>query len=623
MKFQFFLGLTLVSIFASCSSSRTVTGTASTDKIEATLDLIAVENDQVKVTVKTPTLSVQTIDYQFAKIIPGTYAIADYGRYIEDFKAFDKAGNSLAINKKDINTYEISNASNLATITYNVNDTFDNEEGQAFAADSKTIFSPAGTNILAGQQFMLNMCGFLGYFSDKANSTYTVLIKHPETLQASSALEDKDPSNTVDLFVTPRYAELVDHPIMYAKPDIETARIGEMDLLLSFYSPNKKSINAKAFMPDIKKMISAQKAYLGKINDTKKYAILNYITTNNKDDAHGIGALEHNTSTTAVFTETMKSKDLIHTIAHEFFHTLVPLNVHSKEIQDFDFNNPKMSQHLWMYEGFTEYFANHFQVHQGLMTDEQFYAKMAAKEKNSKKMYNDSQSFTEMSKNVLEPTMKAQYPNVYEKGAMMAMCIDIMLRDASNGNSGILELMGRLSKKYGPNKPFDDNDLIPEITAMTNPEVGTFLQEHIVKGTPIDYEKYLKRVGLSKVTAKEPTLVVFMNGKSLNIKVDVENKKAIAVLSPENPNVFMTSLGMQDGDEIVEMNESVIDASNPTNVLIAGYGIDEDEPVSMKVKRNNQIVDLKGKAKLNYVDGMGYQFTDESKRKLNQAWLKN
>lgn len=622
MKIQLVFSLALALVITSCSTTRTATSTASKESLEATLDLITVENDQVKVTVKSPPFTVPTISYHFAKIIPGTYAIADYGRYIEDFKAFDKSGNSLTITKKDVNTFEISNAPSLATITYKVNDTFDNEEGQAFDANSKTIFSPAGTNILAGKQFWLNMCGFIGYFTDKANITYKVAINHPADIVASSALDDKNSSATSDLFITTRYAEVVDHPIMYAKPDIATARIGDMELLLSFYSPNKKNLNAEAFMPDIKKMISAQKAYLGKINNTKKYAILNYITTNNKEDAHGIGALEHNTSTTAVFTETMKSKDLIHTISHEFFHTLVPLNVHSKEIQDFDFNNPKMSQHLWMYEGFTEYFANHFQVHQGLMNEDQFYAKMATKEKNSKKMYNDNLSFTEMSKNVLEPNMKAQYPNVYEKGAMMAMCIDIMLREASGGKKGILELMGRLSKKYGPTKPFDDQDLIPEITAMTNPEVGNFIQEHVVKGIPIDYEKYLKKVGVSKVPAKEPTLVVFMNSKGPNLKIDTVNKKAIAVLKPENTNVFMTSLGMQDGDEIIEMNESAIDASNPTNVLIAGFGIDEDEPVSMKVKRNGQIIELKGKAKLNYVDGIGYKFTDESKKALNQAWLK-
>jgi predicted metalloprotease with PDZ domain len=394
-----------------------------------------------------------------------------------------------------------------------------------------------------------------------------------------------------------------------------------MDLILSVYSPRNKNISANAFMPDLEKMIRAQKAYLGNINNTKKYAVLTYISTNAKDDAHGFGALEHNTSTTAVFGENMKSRELIHVISHEFFHTLTPLNVHSKEIQDFDFNNPKMSAHLWMYEGFTEYFANHFQVHQGLMTEDQFYAKMAEKDKLSKQMYSDKQSFIEMSKNVLDPTMKVQYPNVYQKGALIAMCIDIMLREASGGQKGILELMGRLSNKYGPTKPFDDKDLIPEITAMTNPEVGAFLQDHVVKGIPIDYENYLKRVGVTRAVVKEPTLVAFMTSKGVNVRIDTVNKKAFAVM-PDASNTFMTSLGMQNGDEIMEINGSPLDASNPTNVLIAVFGIEEDEPVTMKVNRNGQVVELKGKAKLNYTDGNGFKFTDESKRKLNQAWLK-
>ena len=42
--------------------------------------------------------------------------------------------------------------------------------------------------------------------------------------------------------------------------------------------------------------------------------------------------------------------------SHEFFHTVMPLALHSEEIQNYDFSNPEMSQHLWLYEGMTEYF---------------------------------------------------------------------------------------------------------------------------------------------------------------------------------------------------------------------------------------------------------------------------
>lgn len=614
------LTASMILILSACSSSRrsASTGTAS---LQATLDLADVRNDQVTVTVTPPKFSTPTATYQFAKIIPGTYAIADYGRYVEGFTAMDASGNPLPVNRTDSNTWVITGADKLARITYRVNDTYDSEIGQAFDEGSTTIFSPAGTNILAGKNFVLNLCGFVGYFTGQKDIPYALTIKHPENLQAASSLNDEDKSASQDLFRMTRYAEMVDHPIMYANPDISTTNIGGMEVLLSVYSPRKKSITSAAFMPDLEKMMRAQKAYLGDINKTSKYAVLVYITTNGADDARGIGALEHNTSTSSVFMETMKSKDLFHVISHEFFHTLTPLNVHSREIHDFDFNSPKMSQHLWMYEGFTEYFANHFQVHQGLISEEKFLANMAGKEKNSKMAFKDDLSFTEMSKNVLNPQMKAQYPNVYEKGALMAMCMDILLREASGGKTGVLHLMGELSKKYGPEKPFNDPDLIPEITKMTNPEVGTFLQEHVVKGVPVDYEKYLKRVGVTRAVVKEPTPLAFLAEGKPYVSIDTINKIATARV-PDSKNNFMNAMGLKDGDQLVEIDGSPVDASTPMGVLLAVYGLEEDQDMTMKVKRNGEIIELRGKVRLNYQDGSGYKFTDQSKLALKEAWLK-
>jgi predicted metalloprotease with PDZ domain len=622
MNRNFILGLLVAAALSSCSTARKAVDTSTTASLKATIDIAQVQNDKVRVTVIPPALPSGTATYQFAKIIPGTYAIADYGRYIEDLKALDASGNAIAVSMKDSNTWVISDGGKLASLSYLVNDTYDVESGDAFEENSSTIFSPAGTNILAGKNFMLNLCGFVGYFTGKKDIPYTIEVLHPETLQGASSMTDGDASAARDRFTVDRYAEMVDHPVMYSVPDVSTARVGDMDLLLSIYSPRKKSINSAAFFPDIQKMISAQKHYLGTINHTQKYAVLTYITTYANDDAKGIGALEHNTSTTAVFQEGMKSKDLIDVISHEFFHTLTPLNVHSKEIQDFDFNEPKMSAHLWMYEGITEYFANHFQVHEGLIDENAFYDRMAEKVKFSTQMYKDDQSFTEMSKNVLDGKMKEQYPNVYQKGALMAMCLDIILREQSGGKTGVLYLMGELSKKYGPTRPFDDADLIPEITKMTSPEVGEFLQDHVVKGIPVDYNKYLARVGVTPATIKEPTPVVFLAKGRPYVSVDTSMKKAVFVV-PDTNNAFINALGIQHMDELLEWNGSPIDASDVMKVLLLGYKMDEDEPVTIKVSRKGQAMELAGKAKLNYMDGQGFRFTDLSRQALKDAWLKN
>ena len=179
----------------------------------------------------------------------------------------------------------------------------------------------------------------------------------------------------------------------------------------------------------------------------------------------------------------------------KFFHIVTPLNLHSTEIHKFRYNDPEMSQHLWMYEGITEYFAQHFQVQQGLVTNSEFYATIVSKITNSKS-YNDSLSFTKMSENILEEPYASNYGNVYEKGALIGMCLDILIRENSNGERGLLSLMKELTNRYGPNRPFEDQDIIPQITAMTYPAIGEFFEKHVIGTVPINYSAFFSKVGL-------------------------------------------------------------------------------------------------------------------------------
>ena len=103
-----------------------------------------------------------------------------------------------------------------------------------------------------------------------------------------------------------------------------------------------------------------------------------------------------------------------------------------------------------------------------------------------------------MSANVLTEPYKEQYLNVYEKGALIGMCIDIIIREKSNGERGILDLMQKLSAKYGAQKPFNDQELFATITALTYPEVGEFLATYVAGETPIPYETYFAKMGVTK-----------------------------------------------------------------------------------------------------------------------------
>ncbi|WP_188050089.1 peptidase M61 [Flavobacterium sp. GP15] len=619
---KIFFALAFASFFWSCKTGGTaVTDTKSaTETVAVSINLNDIKDDKVIVVVTSPKITTDEVTYSIPKIVPGTYSIDDYGKYIENFKAFDSKGNILTTTKVDDNTWSIKNAKAIAKVTYLVNDTFDTEKGSGFG--NNDIFSPAGTNIDAGKNFMLNMHGFVGYFKDKKDLPYHVTISHPETLWGATSMTDLDASTTNDLFVTSRYAELVENPIMYAKPDYTTFTIDGMEILIGVYSPTG-IVTAESITPEMKTMMTAQKTFLGKVNATKKYSVLLYLSTMTPDDAKGFGALEHPTATTVVLPEMMPKEELVKSmidvVSHEFFHIVTPLSIHSKEIHNFDYNAPKMSEHLWMYEGVTEYFANLFQINQGLISEEDFLTRIAEKIAHANAM-NDTMPFTTMSANVLKEPYKAQYLNVYEKGALIGMCLDIIIREKSNGERGILDLMQKLSNEYGPSKPFNDNQLFAKITALTYPEVGTFLTTYVSGSTPIPYDIYLAKVGITKSITKTAANV-FLKGQVPYIAVDQKTKE-ISVKPNIELNDFYKNLDLKGGDIIVSINNKPYSLTNIYDMITSSQNWKENDAITIKIKRNGVEKVIKGKVKLPYEQKEGLKASDATKKALKEAWLK-
>ncbi|KQB37602.1 peptidase M61 [Flavobacterium aquidurense] len=595
-------------------------GAAKSNVVDVNINLIDVKDDKVLVTVTPPQIKTDEIIYSIPKTVPGTYSTDNYGKYSDGFKAFDAKGNELTVKRIDDNSWSISNAKTLKKVTYLVGDTFDTEKGTGFGNDD--VFSPAGTNINAGINFMVNTHGFVGYFQDKLNVPYKVTITHPETLWGATSMTDEDASKTSDVFTTPRYAVLVENPIMYSKPDYTTFNVNGMDILIAVYSPTGK-FTAESITPEMKTMMTAQKNFLGKVNATKKYTVLLYLSSMAKDDAHGFGALEHPTATTVVLPESMPKEKLVESmkdvVSHEFFHIVTPLTIHSKEIQYFDYNAPKMSEHLWMYEGVTEYFANLFQINQGLIGETEFYTRIADKIEQAKDL-NDTMSFTLMSKNVLEQPYKDQYLNVYQKGALIGMCIDIIIREKSNGERGILDLMHKLANEYGVEKPFNDDELFAKITQLTYPEVGDFLTKYVAGTTPIPYDFYLAKVGVTKASEKTPG-AIFIKGQTPYIGVD-KATKIISVRPDVDPNVFFTNLNLKAGDQIISVNNKTYNLDNIYDLITESENWKENDPITLKIKRAGAEQTIKGTVKIPSEEKETFKATDASKEKLKNAWLK-
>ncbi len=613
------LTLALVLNFVVCRADSSTDKSVVNHEVKVNIDLVNVIDDKVLVTIIPSKITTDEATFSLPKIIPGNYTNDNFGRFIDDLKALDSNGNALEVTKTDDNNWKIKNAKTLAKITYLVNDTFDIEKGTGYGKGD--VFGPCGTNILANINFLINTQGFVGYFKDKLDVPYKVTITHPDSLWGATSMDDEDSSKTIDIFKTPRYAVLVENPIMYSKPNYTSFKVNGMDIQLAVYSPTGK-YTAESISQEMKTMMTAQKSFLGDINSTKKYTIILYLSNSTKDDTQNVGALEHPTATTVVYPETMTKEklveSLVETVSHEFFHIVTPLTVHSKEIQFFDYNDPKMSEHLWMYEGVTEYFAHLFQINQGLIDETEFYKHIATIIEAANN-YNDSMSFTTMSANVLVAPYNTQYGNVYQKGALIGMCIDIIIREKSNGQRGILDLMHKLSNEYGIKKPFNDNELFAKITELTYPEVGEFLSTYVSGTTPIPYYTYLEKVGVTKSVEKKVGNILYNQGIPF-VKFDKSN--AIMVDAGVELNEFFKNLNLKGDDVILSINNKPYAFSNRYELLEDSENLKENDPITVVIKRDGREQTITGTVKLPYYDTNSLKATDDSKKALRDAWLK-
>ncbi len=523
------------------------------DKYNFSVDLTNVADDRIMVDLITPVINSQTALYRFPAMVPGTYSVYNFGRYISDLKAFDSDGNELQVAKPDINTWAISGAEKLNRISYKVRETFGDTE-------DPRVFEPAGTCIDEGKVFVFNNHGFFGYFEGMVDNDYQITFTKPAGFYGSTSLPAFSRDDAQEVFYSPDYHEVVDNPIMFCKPDTATIVFDEMTVLLSVYSPGK-GLSAKDFQKPNQELLQAIRKHLGGTLPADRYTFLYYFAESMRG-ATGFGALEHKHSSfyhmpdVPAQAKNMMVNQLKSTNAHEFYHIVTPLNLHSEEIGNFDYNNPVMSKHLWLYEGVTEYFADYIQLREGLMDMKNYLGDIEQK-LNGSMRHNDSLPFTEMSKGALDK-YENEYLNVYQKGALIGLCLDIVIRRESNGTQGLQDVINKLLLKYGKDKAFRDDDLFEDIEQLTSPKVREFLDKYVAGPNRIPYDEIFSELGLN--VEYETYQVADAGGVQMGFN---EKTFRLLVSKIEDPDKeLVKQLGLMEGDELVSMNGTQINFMN-------------------------------------------------------------
>lgn len=523
------------------------------------VNLKNVTNDQVSITLQTPDIQEDTVVFSFPKAIPGSYSEKDFGRFIKDFKAYNKKGKMLPVEKINNTQYKISKAQTLQKISYKVSDTWD-------MVHSNYVFQPGGTNIEADKNFVINNHAFFGYFEGYKMLPFNLSIIKPATLYGSTHLQVDRKTPELDLLKAKDYIYLADNPIMYSVPDTTSFLAGKTRINISVYSATGK-VNSLQIASYLKPMsVALTKFFNGLPVDS--YQFLYYFVDPDKaltgKDQGGYGALEHNYSSLYYLPE-VALESRLHSLvnevsSHEFLHIQTPLNLHSEEIENFDYINPKMSQHLWLYEGVTEYFAHLVQVQNGLMDEKEFFEGMKEKVEQAEEF--GLFSMTEMSKKVLTEEYKSKYNSVYNKGALIGFMLDLFIREKTNQTKDLKTVIQVLAAKYGPNKPFKDDELFDELIKASHPDVAGFIDNYIKGSKELPLSEMLATIGYEYSKAKQKS--VFNIGEKLSLKYDEPSKKFVF------SEVGNNALGIKNGDVLTRVQDIAV-TENSLNELWEKY----------------------------------------------------
>jgi predicted metalloprotease with PDZ domain len=485
--------------------------------------------------------------YLIPSIIPGTYLKVNYHRFYDSMKAFDANGKQVRIKQAD-NKYEISGAQ-LSYIEYTVSQSFGNKRiwDNAFGC-SGTIFNE--------QAYLINFQLVNGYFEGFQDAPFEVTFYKEEDLFGASSMTRLSTSENKDVFISPNYASLIDQPILYAKPDTASFVIDGHRFNVAVHSENGFK-SAKELVPGLTRTMKDVKELTG-LTSQEDYYFLFYFVGLNKFSSpasrFGLGsALEHKNSSVYYYTDNPyydpDFNDLKGIVAHEYLHTIAPLKLHSEKIRNFNFSEPDMSQHIWLYEGVTDYLATLANTDKDTLLLEYLTAAIKTSEaRSTQSMIASSLSIAENNKSNFDQKIK-ELGNFYQKGKLIAFAMDMELLSRTNGTRRLVDLIADLSENFSES-PFKDDSLRFELARLTYPGFDDFYTSYIQGSDLVPVEKYFQQLGWEYKEAGE-SAKTFCSNMDAPFSFD----RGFYYVQEIGDN----SLGLRNGDQILKINKVAAD----------------------------------------------------------------
>jgi len=381
---------------------------------------------------------------------------------------------------------------------------------------------------------------------------------------------------TVDptTFYAPSVATLVDGPILLGQlRSWRFAVDGVPHRVVYWPLPDAQPFDTAALVAGLERLARAAVALFGR-------APYRDFTFQIQDGA--VGSLEHRNSVSLGAPSARLAQgltDFFSETAHEYFHTWNLMRIHPVEYGDVDYRTPPRSRGLWWGEGITMFYADLLRRRAGLPNDDStrsmhvagLIARYVASPGNSR--------FSPESVSVVSygapPGVLGDYSaSTHLQGELLGTMLDFVVRDATNGQRSLDDVVRATLERFSGEHGYTGRDLQRTVADVCGCAVGDFFDRYVRAATPIDFDRYLRLVGLRTSISWSPAL-----GRDGQPATDLRvygwvppGARSVSLLI-SNPASIWGRAGLHTGDRIAAVNGAPLADMAAFRTLFGGLRI--------------------------------------------------
>lgn len=419
---------------------------------------------------------------------PGSYLVREFARNVLQFHAMDGAGTPLPFEKTDKHTWRVGAPGDGVL-----------RAGWVLNADDLTV----RTSHVDATHAAVIGAGVFMYLDGRQGEPVEVEVQAPEGWRITTPLSAVAETR----FRAADYDELADSPLEIGRHELVKWLVDGVPHQFAVWG--RGNADPRRLARDTTRIVLAEREVFGAL-PYPEYTFILHLTN------AGGGGLEHRNSTSLLaerwgFRGPMY-ENFLGLVAHELFHAWNGKRIRPAALGPFDYTRENYTRDLWVVEGITTYYTDLLLRRAGLISVDRYLQKLA--EMISRLQTLPGRAVQPLADASFDAWIKfyrpdANTPNAtisyYQKGALVAMLLDLRIRQATENARSLDDLMRLLWERYGArDQGFAEGAVEALASEVAGTELRGFFDSALRSTQELDFAGALAFAGVEAIAPRPP-----------------------------------------------------------------------------------------------------------------------